>query len=148
MKNKERTIEHRTDYTRMSDDFRAKLLADLERHYFTSRYEHLPFDPTDWVALAEQQLPMFPQAAEALARCTQQWRESGLYSYFTDPESPDRSRCAGGFLLHCPHQGILLFDTDAQGGIVGVEYLSIVLRGEEEAIEREPLPALRIAYWK
>ena len=145
MKNKKRIIKPLTDHVLMSLDFQAALLADLDQHYFNSRYVHLPFDPTEWVALAEQQLPMFPQAAEALARCTQQWRESELYTYFIDPTAPDRSRCAGGFFLHGSSQGLLLFDTDAQGGIVGVEYLSIVFGGIEEV---EPLPAMRPAYWK
>ncbi|MGB3526893.1 MAG: hypothetical protein WBB32_13110 [Flavobacteriales bacterium] len=137
----------RTDYSRMTPEARVALLADLEQHYFTSRYEHLPFDPTDMVVLAQQQLPRSPQVAVALACCTQHWVESELYSYFIDPEAPDRSRCAGGFMLHCPVLGMLLFDTDAQGGIVGVEYLSLVLQGEQPH-ERPPSPALRSEYWK
>ena len=56
-----------------------------------------------------------------------------------------RSQMAEAF-LHCPRQGELLFDTDADGGIIGVEYLSIVMRGEED--EEEPLPGMRIVHWK
>ncbi|MGB3526516.1 MAG: hypothetical protein WBB32_11200, partial [Flavobacteriales bacterium] len=56
------------DYSLLSPEVRAALLAELEQHFFTSRYEQLPFDPSDLVVLAQQQLPRSPQVAEALAR--------------------------------------------------------------------------------
>ena len=146
MSKEERIAYFQTDYANMAPATRARMEEDLMRHYFTPRYQCTPFDPTEWVRLAQDQLPMFPQAAEALARCTQQWRESEFYSYCQDPEAPDRSRCAGSFLLHGSRKGILLFDTDAQGGIIGVEYLSIVFRSIEA--EDEPLPEMRIVHFK
>jgi hypothetical protein len=145
MSKEERIAYFQTDYANMAPATRARLEEDLMRHYFRPRYQCVPFDPTELVELAKQQWPQHPQRAEALARCTEQWRESTGYGYFQDPKARDGKPCKGGFLLHCPRQGELLFDTDKDGGIIGVEYLAIVLRGEEEEVE--PVPAMRIVHW-
>lgn len=134
-----------SDFSRMSPAARAGLLADLERHYFVPRYACTPYEPSALVALALAQLPKRPQVAEALSRCTRQWSESALYTWFTDPKASDRKHCAGGFFLHCPQLGTLLFDTDAAGEILGMEHWALLWQKEEPC--KEPYPALHAAYW-
>ena len=131
----------------MNEAARAAMEQDLMRHYFKPRYWSVVFDPAPLVELAREQWPLLPERAEALARCTEQWSESTGYGYFIDPRTSGRRRHAGGFSLLCPRQGQLVFDVDPEGAIIGVEYLAIVMRGEEEEVH-EPLPALRIEYWK
>ncbi len=146
MSKEERNAYFNAEQAATSPVVRILQEEDLMRHCYTLYFTCAPFDPTELVALAQAQLPTRPEVAEALARCTQHWPESRGYSYFQDPVAPDRKHCSGGFFLHCPRQGELLFDTDADGGIIGVEYLSIVMRGEED--EEEPLPGMRIVHWK
>ena len=124
------------DYANMPASARATMLAELERHYFTPRYQCSPFDPTELVALALERYPSHPEFAEALARCTEQWWEHELYAYLQDPAlRASRAAYGGGFFLQCPKLGLLTFDMLKDGSMLGVEFMEAVkrLRGEGKA---------------
>lgn len=148
----ERIAHFRTDYSRMSTEPRARLEQDLIQHYFAPRYQCSPFDPTALVALAKQQHPGRPEFAEALARCTQQWRKNEMYAYFADPQAKDRSRYHKGFVLDCPRQGALVVDVAVNGAIFGIEYIDAVKhhRGDADqtSLVAQGPPVLRIVHWK
>lgn len=92
-----------------------------------------PFDPASLAQAVREQFPEKPEWAEAFARCTHEWPESGLYTHFVSPrEMEERWDYAGGFFLEHPTLGTLTVDTihdkDAPGAISigGIEYLDRV----------------------
>ena len=139
------------DYARMPAGARADMLDELERHYFTPRYQCSPFDPTELVALALEQWPGRPELAEALGRCTEQWWENELYAYLQDPSLlATRSVYGGGFVLMCPRLGRLNCDILKDGSMLGMEFFDTVMDqwGEERGGIPPASVGLRIVHRK
>lgn len=95
-----------------------------------------PFDPTELVQLAREQLNQLPGMAVLLERCTHEWPETEeeLYTSFLPPMVHHKFRHVGGFLLHHPLLGELLFDLVALEGpngpelrVLGMEYITRVM---------------------
>ena len=150
MKHAQRIAQFTPDYAGMSAAARADMLAELERHYFTPRYQCSPFDASALVRLAQEQYPQRPAFAEALGRCTEQWRENTLCAYPQDPaQRATRAKWLGSFGLRCPEQGQLVIDVLEDGSILSIEYLDVVMR--EHARNELPLsvapPVLKIVHW-
>ncbi len=151
MKQAKRITYTSPDYANMPASARADMLADLERHYFTPRYQCSPFDPTELVALALEQRPDRPEFAEALGRCTEQWWEHELYAYLQDPSlRATRAAYGGGFVLLCPRLGRLNFDMLKDGSMLGIEFMEAVmsLRGEGNAGVPPASVGLRVVHRK
>ncbi|MGV9013523.1 MAG: hypothetical protein ACOH13_13090 [Flavobacteriales bacterium] len=150
MKHAKRIAQFTPDYAGMSAAARAEMLAELERHYFTPRYQCSPFDPSALVTLAQEQYPHRPEFAEALGRCTEQWRENTLCAYFQDPaQRLTRAKWIGSFWLVCPTQGELIIDVLEDGNILSIEYLEVVMLDHERNAKRLVVapPVLKIVHW-
>ncbi len=153
MKQEKRITYPSPDYANMSAAARADMQAELERHYFTPRYQCSPFDPTELVALMMDQWPDRPKLAEALGRCTEQWRENNMHAYLQDPaKRRTRAPWLGSLPLLCPRQGELFIDVLKDGSILGIEYLRAALRQYDDerdavSIAKAP-PVLKIVHWK
>jgi|GEM_PF-2850887 len=152
MKNQKRIAYYSADHANMTARVRAALELDLQQHYFTPRYQCTPFDPAELMELARVQYPQEPELAEALGRCTEQWRESALYTWFRDPAESGFELCGRRSLrLFSPTLGELVLDMIQDGRMIGVEFMDEVMRADDEygqGVPKSELPALRIVHWR
>ena len=73
-----------------------------------------PYDPTWLVDLAREQEPDEPWLPLALADCRRAWRQSEAYTYFVNPNNPNRPGSEWQFetniVLEHPTEGALVLD--------------------------------------
>lgn len=97
----------------------------------------LVFDPRPLVQAAREQWADRPDLISALTRCTRQWAESELYTYFHDPalhsSGTQQWLHAGGRWLQCAVHGELLVDFRTHRRdphrfeIAGIEFMDVVM---------------------
>lgn len=118
--------------------------VDPDRAYhewYLRKFENagIAFDPTLLAQLVREQFPEQPVFVEAFARCTREWPESELYTYFIDPaQHESKWKFAGSFILRHPVLGELVVDAlddpavPSGISIGGMEYLDrVIARGAD-----------------
>jgi hypothetical protein len=77
------------------------------------------------VELAKEQLPEEPWLPDAISNCRRAWRRSAAYTYFVNPENPNKPGSEWQFetniLLEHPSEGTLVLDVLKGQRIGGVE---------------------------
>jgi hypothetical protein len=84
-----------------------------------------PYDPTWLVELAKEQVPEEPWLPDAISNCRRAWRRSAAYTYFVNPDNPNKAGSEWQFetniLLEHPSEGTLVLDVLKGQRIGGVE---------------------------
>lgn len=133
MKKQQRNTNTGSRKTGAADSSFAVAMAESQVAYDARKraIEPEPCDFSDLVPLARTQWTEYPLIADSFARCTTQWPESELYTYFIDPTTIHKPgsawQFAGNFFLSCPVRGTLVVDVMKDGSIGGIEYLDRVM---------------------